>query len=162
MFDREIEETVEIVASASEVWWQLTNFEGYPEWNPFITSVRGNLREGARLSVTVEPDWMPAMTFRPRVLVVEPERELCWRGRTAGLPNLFDGEHAFVIESTGIDRVCFRQCESFSGVFVPGALALVERRLRSSFQSMNEKLRQRAEAAHATRQAARAAREERA
>ncbi|MBD3291417.1 MAG: SRPBCC domain-containing protein [Armatimonadia bacterium] len=162
MFDRQIEETVEIVASASEVWWQLTNFEGYPEWNPFITSIRGHAREGERLTVTIDPDSMPSMTFRPKVLVAERERELRWRGRTVGLPNIFDGEHAFIIESVGMDRVRFRQCESFSGVLVPGALSVIEGRLRRSFRAMNEELRQRAEAAHATRQAAKAARQEQA
>lgn len=160
MFETEIEESVEIVSSPSEVWWQITNFEGYPDWNPFITSIEGELREGARLSVTVEVDSMPAFTFRPKVLVVDPEHELRWRGRM-GLPNLLDGEHAFIIESTGIDRVCFKQRELFSGLLAAGTLAMIEGRLRKSFRAMNERLRQRAEAAHATRQAAKAEREER-
>ncbi len=155
MFDRQIEEDVEIVARPSEVWWQLTNFEGYPEWNPFITRIEGELREGARLSVTIDAEGIPPFVFRPKLLVVDPERELRWVGRT-GLPNLFDGEHAFVIESTGIDRVRFLQRETFSGLFVPGTLSLIDSQVRSSFREMNTALRQRAEAAHATRQAARA------
>ena len=160
MFEREIEEALEIVTRPAEIWWQLTNFEAYSEWNPFITRVEGRPREGARLSVTIDPASMPAFTFRPKVIAAEPERKLAWRGRV-GVPNLFDGEHAFIIETIGIDRVCFRQRERFSGIFAPGALGLVEGCLRESFRRMNEALRQRAEAAHATREAARAERKER-
>ena len=160
MFEREIEESVEIAASPSEVWWQLTNFELYPEWNPFITRADGELREGARLSVTVDPDALPPFAMRPKLTVVDPERQLRWRGRM-GLPNLFDGEHIFMIESVGIDRVRFTQRERFSGIFVPGALALIADALRRSFTAMNERLRQRAEAAHATQQASRGERQAR-
>ncbi|MGI5819599.1 MAG: SRPBCC family protein [Armatimonadota bacterium] len=160
MFEREIEEAVEIVASPSEVWWQLTNFAAYPEWNPFITRIEGDLRECARLTVTLQPRSMPSFVIRPRLIRVEPERELRWRGRL-GLPGVFDGEHAFIIESTGVDRLRFTQREHFSGLLAFGALGLIEGRLRASFQQMNEKLRQRSEAAHATREAARAQRQAR-
>jgi hypothetical protein len=159
MFEREIEESVEIVASPSEVWWQLTNFEAYPEWNSFITEIEGEVREGARLSVTVDPHAMPSFAYRPKVIVAEPQRRLCWRGRF-GLPKLFDGEHGFIIQTTGVDRILFTQRERFSGLFAPGTFGLIERRLRRSFREMNRDLRQRAEAAHATRQAAKAEREE--
>jgi len=158
MFEREIEETIEIAASPSEIWWQLTNFEGYPDWNPFIIRAEGKVSEGSRVAVTIKPDSMPALTLRPKIIVVDPERQLRWRGRM-GVPNLFDGEHIFLIESMGVDRVCFKQRERFSGIFAPGTLNVIEGRLRKSFRAMNDALRQRAEAAHATREAARAARE---
>ncbi len=155
MFDREIEETVEIVASPSEVWWHLTNFEAYPRWNPFITKIEGEVREGARLSVTIDPDGIPPVVFRPKILVAEPERELRWRGRP-GLPNLFDGEHVFVIESLGLKRLRLTQRELFGGLLVPGTMPLIGRAVRRGFRDMNQALRQRAEASHATREAARA------
>lgn len=160
MFEREIEESIEIAASPSEVWWQLTNFEAYPEWNSFITRIAGEPRAGARLTLTMQPASMPAIVLRPRVLVAEPERELRWRGRL-GWPNLFDAEHAFIIESTGVDRVRLIQRERFSGLLAPGALPLIEQRLRESFRSMHQALRQRAEAAHATAQVAKARRQQR-
>lgn len=160
MFERKIEETVEIAANPAEVWFQLTNFEAYPEWNPFITRVTGELRVGARLTVTMAIDRMPPTVFRPRVLALEPERELRWRGRV-GLPNVLDGEHTFLIETLGIDRVRFRQCETFGGLLAPGALMLTEAELRRSFREMNDRLRQRAEASYATRQVVKAERQAR-
>jgi hypothetical protein len=160
MFEREIEESIEIAAGPSEIWWQLTNFDSYYEWNPFITRIDGELREGARLSVTLNLQPTPEITIRPKVIVVDLQRQLRWRGQM-GLPNLFDGEHIFTLETTGVNRVCFTQRERFSGLLAAGGVALIERNLRRSFREMNEALRQRAEAAHATREVARAERDER-
>lgn len=154
MFDRQIEETIEIAASPAEVWWQLTSFRSYPDWNPFITRIEGELREGERLSVRIEAEGLPPMTVSPEIITADPERELRWLGRLA-LPKIFDGEHAFIMESVGIDRVRFIQRERFGGLLVPGTLAFAEGAVRKGFRQMNEALRQRAEAAHASQQVAR-------
>ena len=101
---------------------------------------------------------LPAVVFRPRVLVAEPEHELRWIGGT-GAP-LFEGEHAFIIETLGIDSVRFTQYERFGGLATPGALLLAEDDVRDAFRRMNESLRQRAEASHASHQVAAAQRRE--
>jgi len=157
VFDREIEETTEIVAAPAEVWWQLTDFAGYPDWNPFIVSVRGDLEVGARVGVTLKPEGMPPVVMRPRLLAVRPERELRWRG-SLGVPNLFDGEHAFITDPLAADRVRFIQRERFSGLFVPGALALIGDNTVAGFRAMNQALRRRCEAMHARAEAARSER----
>lgn len=33
----------------------LTDFDAYPEWNPFIRSIQGNPEVGSRLSIRIEP-----------------------------------------------------------------------------------------------------------
>ncbi|NLO06530.1 MAG: SRPBCC domain-containing protein [candidate division WS1 bacterium] len=155
MFERHIEETIEIASAPTEVWWQLINFKAYPEWNRFITYIEGIPEEGELLHVTLQPERLPAISIHPRVLVAEPERELRWIGRL-GLPQVLDGEHAFLIKSVGTNHVRFTQSERFSGLFVPGAMALLEDDIRRGFEKMNMALRQRCEAAHATRETARA------
>ncbi len=42
-----------IEAPASKVWGHLTDFESYPEWNPFLRSVQGEPREGATIYIQV-------------------------------------------------------------------------------------------------------------
>ncbi|MGC9318852.1 MAG: SRPBCC family protein [Armatimonadota bacterium] len=160
MFDKTIEADIEIVASPAEVWWQLTDFESYPKWNPLLIDVRGVAEEGRHLTVTVKPDGLPPVVIRPEVVVCEPQRELRWVGRL-GVPHLLDTEHAFVIESVGMNRVRFIQREIFSGVLAPGGTTLLGEQTLEGIQAMNEALRQRAEAAHATAEAARARRQER-
>jgi hypothetical protein len=63
------------------VWAVIGDFAAYPEWNPFIRRIRGELREGAKLEVRIEPPQARATTFKPTVRAVEPNRELRWLGR---------------------------------------------------------------------------------
>ena len=97
---RLIDTRIEIAAPAARVWGVLTDFPRFPEWNPFITRIEGTPEPGAPLRVQIKPPGESAMTFTPTVLVARPEKELRWRGRLL-LPGIFDGEHAFELESRG-------------------------------------------------------------
>jgi hypothetical protein len=135
----EISTSIEIDAPAEAVWEVLADTGVYPEWNPFIRSFEGELVEGGRIAVRIEPPGGRAMEFKPRLLAVEPRRELRWRGRLL-VPGLFDGEHRFALEPLGEDRCRLTQAESFSGLLVrplAGALAATEQ----GFREMNEALK---------------------
>jgi hypothetical protein len=101
---------VEISAPPERVWRVLTDFSAYSQWNPFIRRACREVRQGERLEVCVQPPDGRAMTFRPTVLIAEPSRELRWLGHL-WLPGLFDGEHAFLIEPLGDERVRLVQRE---------------------------------------------------
>lgn len=142
---REIETTVEIDAPPAAVWRVLTDFESYGDWNPFIRSIAGNVREGERLTVRLEPPGGKGMTITPTVLAAEPDRELRWKGRLV-IPGLFDGEHAFRIEPLDDQRSRFVHGERFTGIlvgFVKGTLGKTE----AGFEQMNAALKRRVEAA---------------
>ena len=137
---------IEIQATAERVWQVLTNFRAFPDWNPFIRSVDGELKEGASLKVYIKPPKGMGMTFRPTVLKVEPNAELRWTGSFL-MPGVFDGEHYFLIEPLAEEgRVQFMQGESLAGVMVPvlGLLGVFKNTLRG-FEEMNQALRFRAE-----------------
>lgn len=142
---RELATSIEIDAPPDRVWSVLTDFDSFPDWNPFIRSARGEVEPGAKLEVRIEPPGGRAMTFKPTVLVAEPGRELRWLGRLL-LPGLFDGEHIFRIEPLESGRSRFGQAERFSGVLVPLFGKTLEQ-TRRGFEAMNEALRRRAEAA---------------
>ncbi len=84
------------------------------------------------------------MSFRPTVLVAEPNRELRWLGRL-WLPGLFDGEHSFVIEPLLERRVRFLQREQFNGLLVPFLSKMLDGGTRRGFEEMNRALKMRAE-----------------
>src|SRR5919199_2888663 len=109
---------IEIHAPAERVWELLTDFAAYPQWNPFIRNISGRPVAGERLEVRLEPPGGRGMTFKPRVLDAESERELRWLGRLL-VPGLFDGEHSFTIEALEDDRVRFAQREVFRSLLVP-------------------------------------------
>lgn len=144
MTHHELHTDLEIDAAPRRVWEVLTDFAAYPEWNPFIRIVRGVPRVGERLEIGIQPTGARGMTFRPRVLVADAERELRWRGRLL-LPGVFDGVHRFVIEPLGATKVLFQQSEEFSGILVPLFRTNLERDTRRGFEEMNLALKQRAE-----------------
>jgi hypothetical protein len=140
---RNIETSIDISAPASRVWEILADFEAYPNWNPFITKISGSLLEGARLEVRVRPPGQSAMTFKPTILALMPERDLIWLGHML-LPGLFDGKHLLRIEDLG-ETCRFHQTEEFSGALVPlfGKKLLDATRL--GFNEMNLALKHEAE-----------------
>ncbi|HVI77210.1 MAG TPA: SRPBCC domain-containing protein [Candidatus Acidoferrum sp.] len=65
---------IDIDASAECVWDILTDFASYPQWNPFIRRIGGELKVGERLEVRLEPPDSRGITLRPKVLRAEPNR----------------------------------------------------------------------------------------
>ena len=116
---KHISTSIEIDATAESVWSVLTDFPGYSDWNPFIRSISGELQVGERLTIEVQPHGQRAMTFRPRLLLVEKNREFRWLGRLL-IPGIFDGNHRFEILPRDARRVCFTQSEDFSGILRNG------------------------------------------
>ena len=141
---RELHTEIEIAASASTVWKHLVDFSRYPEWNPFVRSIVGEARQGARLKVSVSPPGGRGMTFRPVLLALLPEKELRWLGRLL-LPGLFDGEHRFAIEPLSEGRVRFVHAERFAGILVGLLWKTMEEDTRRGFEAMNDALKQVAE-----------------
>jgi hypothetical protein len=133
----------DIEASKESVWSVLTDFQAYPQWNPFIKSISGEARPGARLDVHIQPPAQRGITLHPRVLSAVPGRELKWLGHLL-LPRIFDGEHHFLIHEMTADRVSFVQQEIFKGMLVPFTGKMLES-TRRGFEQMNEALKKRAE-----------------
>lgn len=135
---------VEINAPPSAVWRVLTDRASYHEWNPFITSFEGTLEEGARVNIVVSPPDAGDFRFRPRLLKVEPNEELRWRGHVIA-EFLFVGEHYLQLIDLGGDRTKVRHGEDFSGAL----LKLLGRQMAAThrgFVFMNQALKRRAEA----------------
>jgi hypothetical protein len=136
--------TVDIDAPPAVVWAVLTDTAAYPEWNPFVRELSGELVAGGRLRVRIGAPGRRAVTLHPRVVRIEVEHELTWLGRLL-LPRLFDGQHSFLLEERPGGGTRFTQSEHFRGVLVP----LMGRLLAATgegFAAMNEALRVRAEA----------------
>jgi hypothetical protein len=143
---KEIHTEIEINAPAEKVWRVLTDFAAYPEWNPFVRRVQGEVSVGACLQVYIQPSGGKGMSFRPTILVAEPNQELRWLGRF-WLPGLFDGEHSFSIEPLVEERVRFIQRERFKGLLVPFLSKMLDGEIPRGFEEMNQALKLRVESA---------------
>lgn len=131
---------IEINASADQVWQVLTDIDKYPEWNPFIKKISGNLHPGERLKVIIHPPGKKESVFKPVVLKVDKNREFCWLGHLF-FPGIFDGEHRFQIESISDSSVLFHHNEHFSGILVPVFWKTLFNHVRIGFMEMNQALK---------------------
>ena len=143
---KELHSEIEIDAPAERVWRLITDFASYPRWNPFIRTISGEPTTGKRLEVRIEPPGGRGMTFKPKVLKAEPNRELRWLGHLL-VPGLFDGEHSFTIQPLEEDRVRFVQREAFKGLLVPLFARSLQTNTQRGFEEMNRALKERNEAA---------------
>ena len=139
--------TIYIEATPEQVWRVLTHFEAYPQWNPFIRSIkRTELTPGARWKVRIQLPGGSAQTFRPTILKFVPAAELRWRGSLL-IKGIFDGEHVFVIEphATGSR---FTQSERFSGLLALLIAPMIAAKTRRGFNEMNQSLKRIVETKH--------------
>ncbi|NJK63167.1 MAG: SRPBCC domain-containing protein [Synechococcaceae cyanobacterium SM2_3_1] len=94
---KEVCQSIEIHASPGQVWGILTEFSQYPNWNPFLTQIEGELKAGSKLLIQVCSPQGQRFRFKPLLLEVDPERQVKWRGRFL-LPGILDGLHTFLLE----------------------------------------------------------------
>jgi len=150
---KEIHTEIDIQASPERVWEILTDFDSYPEWNPFIRRISGKAEAGARLKVYLRRSFARGIFFRSTILKAEPNRELCWLGRLV-IPGLFEGKHAFIIVPLEENWTHFIQHEYFTGLLVPMLERVLDTDIRRGFKEMNHALKERAEKnIHATKEA---------
>lgn len=136
---KEIVTEIVIEATPAQVWAVLTDFEAYPQWNPFVKSLTGDVAVGRRIKVL-----LPGMTFTPKVLVFDAPREFKWLGNLF-IPGLFDGEHRFQLLDNGNGSTTFIHSERFNGLLVGLFNRMLERDTRPGFEALNRALKQRVE-----------------
>jgi hypothetical protein len=138
---KEIKTEILINAAPEKVWSILTNFENYPNWNPFIPSLTGDVKVGNIIVVRIVLPEAKGMTFKPKVLTYETTKELKWLGNLL-FAGLFDGEHKFELIDNGNGTTTFRQSEKFTGILI---WMLNSENTKLGFESMNSKLKELAE-----------------
>ncbi|MBE9167216.1 SRPBCC domain-containing protein [Pleurocapsales cyanobacterium LEGE 06147] len=141
---KELYTEIEIEAPIERVWQILTDFTSFPDWNPFIRQIKGELQENKQLIVCIQPSGGDRMRFQPTVIKVQPNSELRWRGHFL-IPGLFDGEHIFVLEPLDKNRVRFSQREIFKGLLVLLLSKKLDTETKRGFEEMNLALKRRVE-----------------
>jgi hypothetical protein len=131
-----------IDSSPQQVWQVLTATADYPSWNPMISNLTGELREGNRIEFT-EGTGSDSMTFHPKILRVRNAQELRWKGYVL-VPGLFDGKHRFVLEKQG-SKTHLIQSEDFSGLLSGRLAGSILRETSDQMKAMNIALKQRSE-----------------
>ena len=158
-----IQTEILIKAPANRVWEILTDFNSFPQWNPFIVSIQvisGDLSSSssssspATLKVILEPNGPSSQSiFTPKVVKWEPAKEFAWLGSIGGSSStwaIFTGEHHFKLEEIilpedGSVVTKFSHFENFGGWLAKPLLFFIGNQTKAGFQKMNIALKKRAE-----------------
>lgn len=135
----EIKTSIKINATPTQVWQVFSDFNTYPDWNPFIKEVSGDIAEGKTISINAG-----GMAFKPKVLVFRENKELKWLGKL-GFSGIFDGAHRFLLEDNGDGSTTFHHSENFSGILIPLFKNKLLTDTKTGFEKMNKALKKRVE-----------------
>ncbi len=143
-----VEHAIEIDAPADRVWAILADTAAYPQWNPYLLRIEGEMAPGRTIAVTLaQRTFREPLTVRPTLVHVSAP-ELRWQGRV-GVPGLLDTDHSFVVETISPSRSRLVQREEFRGLlarFFRTRKPDMQAATHESFVKMNRALAARAEA----------------
>jgi hypothetical protein len=138
---KEIRSEIIINATPDKVWKVLTDFSAYPGWNPFLKWLKGSVAIKNKIEVRIEPPGASGMTFKPRVLKFDTNKEFRWLGHLI-IPGLFDGEHIFELTDNEDGTTTFVQRERFKGILIPLFKKMLDVNTKQGFELMNKALKE--------------------
>lgn len=118
-----------------KVWEILTNFNFFSEWNPFMIKIKGKLKMGEKLEVTLKTD-NKNMVFNPTIIQLENEKKFSWLG-SLFFRGLFDGLHSFTLEEIDASTTKLLHSEEFSGVLSSLIFKKIGEQTKENFVKMN-------------------------
>lgn len=142
--ENQIETSVIIDRNIAEVWEVFSDIGKYPEWSTFIEFIEGELNEGEKITVFIQPPDEDGMEFKPLILKYDDKSELRWKGKMF-FSGIFDGEHYFKFESLSEERTRLIHGEKFSGILVPFLLPRIKENTLKGFNQFNAALKDRVE-----------------
>jgi hypothetical protein len=142
----EISTSIEIAATPENVWAVLADLASYSQWHPVYLSVTGKLAVGSKLTIrTTVPSTGSPMTVKVKVVKVEPDNELRWVSKLLGLTI---SKRRFLLSPSG-DGTLLVQAETYHGLSSGRRTFAVIGRIQDAFVSINEAIKEQAEARQA-------------
>lgn len=138
---RQYHTSVIINAPISIVWKNLNDFSSYPEWNPIVGKLEGEMKSGNTISTFIVP---LGKTYFPKIRVYKTNEELIWEG-TQGSRFLMAGKHYYRLEKITDTQTRLLHGEWFSGLlswFIPKKLLT---KMETAFIEHNRILKERIE-----------------
>lgn len=134
---RDYHTQIELPASTKKVWGVLTNYEEYPNWNPLVRQVTGDIQEGGRIRTEIIP---LKKTFSAKLLSYKPNKELVWQGKLISR-FLLSGKHYYRLTEKNKNSTFLEHGEYFTGLLsylIPGKLI---RKMEQTFVAHNTVLK---------------------
>ncbi|MCH2186216.1 SRPBCC domain-containing protein [Myxococcota bacterium] len=140
----EIDESYEVRASAEVLWQVITDFDRYPEWNPFVISCSAELREGQPIDMRVQLFKRFAQPQRERILEVSPGSTFRY-GLAPGRFGALSSVRSHVVRAQDPNHSHYQSHFQLTGWMAPLTQVWLGGRLEQGFHSMTRALVARAE-----------------
>jgi uncharacterized protein YndB with AHSA1/START domain len=108
-FSRETSVSTTIFADPAIVWALLTHASDFPRWNSTVTSIHGEIREGATIDLKSTLD--AKRTFKLKVKEFVPERRLVWGDAV--------GSRVYTLDKGSGGSTLFTMTEKIGGPLFP-------------------------------------------
>jgi hypothetical protein len=130
-----------VSASPERLWGILTDAGAYPEWEPGMARIEGQIADGGSITLHVK---YSTRAFPLKVGDWAPNRGMTW---SSGMPlGLFKGERRFTLEPNGDGTTTFTMREQFTGLMSPLIVRSIPD-LQPMFEQFADGLKKRAESA---------------
>ena len=131
-----------IEAPRETVWRIVTDFASYPEWNPYMTTVRGTAQVGETLHIRLVTPRHDPRDIEATVFVLKPPRKLRWQSRMFA-PGVRDLEYEIIVAPLGPNRAQVVQRARYEGLL---AVLVDHEATAAGLERMAAALERRAEA----------------
>ena len=112
---RSYEATTTISAPPETIWELLTNARGYPDWDPGMDRVEGEIALGQKVKFFTKLS--PNQAFPAQVTAFEPGKKMVLTG---GMPlGLFKSERTHKLAANADGTTTFQTQEVFTGLLLP-------------------------------------------
>ena len=96
---KSVHHEIDINASPLEVWEVLIAMEDYPEWNPVMQLVEGEVKEGNQVKYQFTQDENNVSTIGVKVLEISPGKLLNQKG---GINLVLTYDHFYILEGNNL------------------------------------------------------------
>jgi len=140
----QIDARIDIDACIERVWQVLTDFERYPDWNPFTVRVDARLEIGApvRMRVNLIRSFVQPQT--EYITTHDEGRRVCWSMK--GLPSwLIGATRCQWLEPLSGGRTRYASTDRITGILAPIVLIFFGGPMQDGFERAARALKRRAE-----------------
>lgn len=127
-----------INAPAEKVWTVLTDFGKYPEWNPTMKLVKGEVKEGNKVVYQFTQDADNVSEISAKVQKLIPNKLLNQKG---GIPLILTFNHRYVLEPQG-EKTKMIIHEDYGGI---GVNFWNPKEVEKAYERLNQALKKRVE-----------------
>ena len=141
---RELRTEIQISSKPDKVWGILMDLPDWPNWNPIVNKIKGNLEVGAELSITMcDTKGNDGKSYKSIITAIDEKKRFSFTANMMG-KFMFSADRIFELEDSQ-EGTLFIQRENYTGLMVPLFWKKLNEHALPMLNSMNEALKKKVE-----------------